>query len=96
MNRQGNRSRREYLRTSQLVELIRALDIPALIIQGEKDIRPFWPAQQVANLLPQARFQVVPDAEHGLWLTHPQQVRTLLRGFLQEIVPPLAASIQKE
>ena len=87
--REGQRSRVDYLQDPQLVERIRSLDLPAVIIQGEKDLRPNWPAEQVANLLPQARFTVIPEAEHCLWLTHPQQVQQLLRGFLQEILPAL-------
>ncbi len=80
--RQGQETRAEYLRNPQLVERIRSLEIPALIIQGENDLRPNWPAAQVAQLLPRARLVVIPQAEHCLWLTHPQQLRTLLRDFL--------------
>jgi proline iminopeptidase len=87
--REGQRSRVDYLQDPQLVERIRSLDLPAVVIQGEKDLRPNWPAEQVASLLPQARFSVIPEAEHCLWLTHPQQVQHLLRSFLQEILPAL-------
>lgn len=86
VNREGNRSRRAFLGSPELKERIQALDIPALIIQGGQDIRPFWPAQQVAELLPDARFCVISEAEHYLWLTHPQELRDLLRGFLQEFL----------
>jgi len=87
--REGQRSRVAYLQDPQLVERIRLLDVPAVIIQGEKDLRPNWPAEQVASLLPRARFQVIPEAEHCLWLTHPQPLQHLLSSFLHEILPTL-------
>ncbi|GCE29529.1 hypothetical protein KDA_50130 [Dictyobacter alpinus] len=83
--REGQQTRRAYLRAPRLVECIRTLDIPAIILQGENDLRPNWPAKQVADLLPRARLHVIQEAEHCLWLTHPQQVQQLLRSFLQEI-----------
>ncbi len=89
--RAGQRSRADYLQDPQLVERLRSLELPAVIIQGENDLRPNWPAEQVAYLLPQARFSVIPEAAHCLWLTHPQELRHLLRSFLQEILPPLSS-----
>jgi len=89
--REGQQSRVTYLQNPHLLERIRALDLPVVIIQGEQDLRPNWPAQQVANLLPQARFQVIPEAEHCLWLTHSQSLQDLLRSFLQEILPALSS-----
>lgn len=82
VNREGTRSRLEYLKDPQLVSRIRSLDIPAVIIQGEKDLRPNWSSEQVAHLLPHAQYTVIQEAEHCLWLTHPQELRKLLRDFL--------------
>lgn len=79
---EGNRSRQEFLQKPDLVERIRALDMPALLIQGERDLRPNWSSEQLAQLLPNTRYHVIQDAEHCLWLTHPQQLRELLRNFL--------------
>lgn len=89
--REGQRSRADYLQDPRLVERIRSLDISAVIIQGENDLRPNWPAEQVAGLLPRARFSMIPEAEHCLWLTHPQQLQHLLRDFLQEILSAFPA-----
>jgi proline iminopeptidase len=82
VNREGTCSRLEYLKNPQLVSRIQSSDIPAVIIQGEKDLRPNWSSEQVAHLLPHAQYTVIPDAEHCLWLTHPQELRKLLRDFL--------------
>lgn len=92
VNREGQRSRLEYLKDPQLVERIRSLNMPALIIQGEKDLRPNWSSEQVSHLLRHAQYSAIPDAEHCLWLTHPQELRKLLRGFLKEILLPAAPS----
>jgi len=92
VNQEGNRSRVEYLEDPQIVERIRSLDMPAVIIQGEKDLRPNWSSKQVAQLLPNARYAVIQDAEHCLWLTHPQELRKLLRDFLKEILLALQPS----
>ncbi|GHO97017.1 hypothetical protein KSF_070650 [Reticulibacter mediterranei] len=81
--KEGNRSRTEFLSSPDLVERIRALDVPTIIIQGERDLRPNWSSEHLARLLPNARCHEIPDAEHCLWLTHPQELRDLLRGFLQ-------------
>src|SRR6266699_839290 len=58
VNLQGNIAWTAYLKRQGLVERIRALDVPVLILQGERDIRPNWAAQQVAEMLPQARFEI--------------------------------------
>jgi proline iminopeptidase len=83
VNKEGNRSRTQFLSNPDLVERIRALDVPTIIIQGERDLRPNWSSEQLAQLLPNARYHEIPEAEHCLWLTHPQELRDLLRGFLQ-------------
>ncbi len=84
--REGQRSRVEYLQDPHLVERIRSLDMPAVIIQGERDLRPNWSSEQLAHLLRHAQYLVIPGAEHCLWLTHPQELRELLRDFLKTIL----------
>ncbi|HJT55104.1 MAG TPA: alpha/beta fold hydrolase [Ktedonobacteraceae bacterium] len=84
--REGQRSRVAYLKDSHLIERIRSLEMPAVIIQGENDLRPNWSSEQVAHLLPHAQYAVIPDAEHCLWLTHPRELRKLLRDFLKKML----------
>ena len=54
------------------------LDRPALFVYGDQDIRPSWPVEQVANLLPNAEFVLLPGANHYLWQTHPQHLQELI------------------
>lgn len=85
VNTEGNRSRTEYLQSPGLPDRVRALRVPVLMIQGEYDLRPNWPAQELAALLPQAQLEIIPQAEHCLWLTHPNPLRSSLRAFVQQL-----------
>ena len=85
VNTEGNRSRTEYLQSPSLPDRARSLDIPVLMVQGEYDLRPNWPAQELAALLPQAHLEIIPQAEHCLWLTHPDLLRSSLRTFVQQL-----------
>lgn len=45
--------------------------VPAHLVAAGDDIRPSWPLQQLAALLPAGRFSVVPGVPHDFWATHP-------------------------
>lgn len=45
--------------------------VPVNLVAAGADVRPSWPLQQLAELLPNGRFSVVPDAPHDFWATHP-------------------------
>jgi proline iminopeptidase len=84
VNTEGNRSWKTLLQDPDLPQRVRNLRLPVLIVQGELDLRPNWPARQLADLLPDVRYEEIEGAEHCLWLTHPEQVRAHLRAFLKE------------
>ncbi|MFB9315493.1 alpha/beta fold hydrolase [Nocardioides plantarum] len=46
--------------------------VPMHFIAAEKDIRPSWPLVQLANLVPDGRFSVVPGVPHDFWFTDPK------------------------
>ncbi len=83
VNRQGNISKDEWCRDPMLLKRISELDVPFLAIQGGKDIRPGWPAEQMVNLLPNATLVTLPEAAHTLWLTHADTVRNMILAFLE-------------
>ena len=85
VNHEMNVSFREYVRQPHILRALADLDIPALYVWGERDIRPHWPVEQLANLLPRGRFVMVKDAPHVIWHTHGAELRQELRAFLQEI-----------
>ena len=86
VNREGNRDWRKYIKRPALFREIADLDIPAVFINGEKDIRPNWPTRQLAALMPRGRYVEVPDAAHMIWLTHAAELKHELRKAVHQIV----------
>ncbi len=82
----GNRSWREYIKRPTLFREIADMDIPAIFINGEKDIRPNWPTRQLAALMPRGRYVEVAGAAHVFWHTHPAELEHELRGAVRQIV----------
>ena len=86
VNPQCNQSWREYIKRPTLFREIVDLTIPAVFISAGKDIRPNWPTQQLASLMPHARYVEIPGAPHDIWLTHASELRTELRSAVEHIV----------
>jgi proline iminopeptidase len=84
VNRQGNATWREYCRRPDLLRDLSALEVPCVFINAGEDIRPNWPTQQLAGLIPRARYVEIPDAAHCVWLTHSPE---LLRGNFTALSP---------
>ena len=82
VNRQLNQSWKHYIQRPELLKEISALKMPALFVYGDKDIRPSWPVEQLANLMPNARFEMITGAEHVIWFSHENELKGLLRNFL--------------
>lgn len=58
--------------------------MPALFVYGDKDIRPSWPVEQLANLLPNAHFELIEGAEHVFWFSYPSELKSILRDFVDD------------
>jgi len=85
VNRAGNLSWRRYIQQADLWERVAALDAPALVVIAGRDIRPSWPAEQLAAALPRARRVVIEEAEHAIWLDgqdNAERLRDTLRDFV--------------
>ena len=85
VNRQLNRSWKRYIQNPELLRAISRLTVPALFVYGDRDIRPSWPVEQVARLMPGARFELIEGAEHVIWRSHPEELASLLRTFVSDI-----------
>jgi proline iminopeptidase len=85
VNAQVNRSWKAYIQRPSLLNEIAHLERPALFLYGDQDIRPSWPIEQVARLLPNASFQMIAGADHHLWVTHAEPMREPLRNFVQQL-----------
>lgn len=67
-------------------DLLPKIDVPAAVIAGEGDkIFKLEMQQEMAQLMPNARFTVVPNAGHLLMLEQPQAVNDALRALLKRI-----------
>lgn len=83
-NAEGNESWREYIKQPRLLRRLSELPVPLLAIHGSDDIRPGWPMQQLAELVPRGAFVELAGAGHMPWTIHPEHVRQLLLDFLQQ------------
>lgn len=85
VNAAGNASWREYIQRPYLLQELAQLDVPTLFVYGDKDIRPSWPVEQVANLMPQATYKSVAGAKHYIWFTHAEMLKDHLRLFISSL-----------
>lgn len=86
-NQVMNADIKAYIRRPTLWRDLANLGVPALIVDGGVDIRPSWPNEQVAHLLPQSVYARIEGAGHCLWFTHADDLRDLLRSFLDRLDP---------
>lgn len=85
VNQQLNADYKQYIQRPSLYRQVAALDVPALFLYGAEDIRPAWAVAQVAALTPRARFALLDGADHYLYLSHPDEVRTHADAFLNSL-----------
>ncbi len=88
VNREGNSSWRSFIQRADLWRQVGALEVPTLIVVAGRDIRPDWPARQLAAALPHARLAVIEEAEHAIWLAGDEAAASLrgrLRDFLSDL-----------
>ena len=84
VNKQLNHSWKTYIQNPNLLLSISRLRVPALFVYGDRDIRPSWPIKQVAQLIAHARFELIEGAEHVMWFSHREELRRLLREFVDD------------
>lgn len=85
VNRIGNASAKAYFRAPDILRRIATLSVPMAAIQAGGDIRPNWPVEQIVALMPSASLTIVPEADHHIWLTHPDELRKALREGLASL-----------
>ena len=86
VNAQVGQSWRQYVREPTLLRRIADLNVPALFAYGEKDIRPSWPVEQLARLLPKGRFELIKNAPHAIWVDHAEELKPILREFVEQVI----------
>lgn len=83
VNRDLNLEFKRYMKHPALLRDLARLPAPALFVYGADDIRPPWPVEQVAQLIPRAQFTLIDGAAHNLWLTHGAELGKRLTAFLR-------------
>jgi proline iminopeptidase len=68
----------------ELVEQCRAFEVPVLILDGARDLRPRSAVDSLARALPRVTRVVLPDAGHIPWLEAPEAVAGQLLDFLED------------
>lgn len=64
--------------TYALGDRLRRLSVPVLLAWGDDDFAPLDAGREIAQRIPGARFEVVADAGHLVWLDQPEEVARLL------------------
>ncbi|MBR7836106.1 alpha/beta fold hydrolase [Actinospica durhamensis] len=67
---------------AELIERCRALAVPALILDGARDLRPRWAVDSLAEALPHCTRAEFADAGHFPWLDEPAAFAARLRAFV--------------
>jgi proline iminopeptidase len=82
----GNATYKEFIKQPGLLEDISKISCPVTYIGAGNDIRPNWPARQLAALIKNGRYKEIPEASHYIWITHSQELSELLRATIREMV----------
>jgi len=61
----------EWIHQRQLLRQLADSSVPMAFIAAALDIRPSWPLEQLAELVPRGSFTRVPDVPHDFWATDP-------------------------
>ena len=70
----------------ELIAECQQLQIPVLILDGARDLRPRWAVDSLERALPRVTRVVLPNAGHIPWLEAPEEVNGQLRDFLERSV----------
>ncbi|MBC9723502.1 alpha/beta fold hydrolase [Streptomyces sp. TRM68367] len=68
--------------TPELYAACRSLDLPVLIVDGERDIRPRSAVDSLERALPRVTRVVLPEAGHLPWVEDPKAFREAVAGVL--------------
>lgn len=82
VNKQGNKSWREFIQNPSLYKDISGLTMRVFIMCAREDVRPNWPSMQIHALMPNSELVFIDGAAHYIWLTHADEMKDKLRTFL--------------
>jgi proline iminopeptidase len=59
--------------------------VPMSFVAAQEDIRPSWPLQQLAELVPAGRYAVVPGVGHDFWASDPDVWQRLCADLCEAV-----------
>ncbi|KUN96303.1 alpha/beta fold hydrolase [Streptomyces caeruleatus] len=68
--------------TPELYAACQALDVPVLVVDGERDIRPRWAVDSLERALPNVTRVILPGAGHLPWAEDPKGFREAVAAAL--------------
>jgi proline iminopeptidase len=77
----------EWIHRPDLWRGLATCDVPMHLIAAGDDIRPSWPIEQVAALVPRGTFATVPGVPHDFWFTHPELWTRTVTDALERLPP---------
>ncbi|GGJ57391.1 alpha/beta fold hydrolase [Streptomyces brasiliensis] len=81
-NRALNDERERVWGTPELYDACKSLDVPVLIVDGARDIRPRTAVDSLERALPRVCRVILPDAGHLPWVEDPKGFREAVRTAL--------------
>jgi proline iminopeptidase len=69
-------------REDDLIGQCRGLEVPVLVIDGARDLRPRWAVDSLARALPRVTRVILPGVGHIPWLEAPEEFTRCLAEFL--------------
>jgi pimeloyl-ACP methyl ester carboxylesterase len=72
-------------RDSAIIDSLPAIQVPTLVIVGDRDTPFLAPCEYMAKKIPGARLEVIADAGHSSNLDQPETFNRVLRSFLDSL-----------
>jgi proline iminopeptidase len=82
VNRRLSEAWRMYATRPGMQRAVADVGVPCLVVYGDRDIRPAWPARRIAELIPGARFELLTGADHYVWRGCAERLRALVVDHL--------------
>lgn len=86
VNSRGNADWKEYCHGVEVFRNLADCQTRSVFINAADDIRPNWPTQQLAALMPAATYVEIADAGHNIWLMQSEALQRELNNALDYIL----------
>jgi pimeloyl-ACP methyl ester carboxylesterase len=71
----------KYALSTDVSKFAKSINIPTLLLYGDADSStPLWMGQELKELIPDARIQVIPGGDHWIHEKHPDEIANLIVG----------------